>query len=165
MDGPFENLIVAIENRSDQPRTDALYRYEQTRTLDELISDLERTIGQNKPEVALDHLHTYCMRKFAYLLERRGHHCGPDQALHARFGKYRKEVLASLDLTPASDLAMKSAISVFEKYNDVRNHHSLAHDNEILVHAEARYIFDAVTALLRFIKKIEAGIFEEPPIN
>ena len=42
---------------------------------------------------------------------------------------------------------------------DVRNNESFAHDNDIVNHAEARYIFDSITALLRFIKTIEAEKF------
>ena len=36
---------------------------------------------------------------------------------------------------------------------------SFAHDNNIVDQAEARYIFDSITALLRFIKTIEVEKF------
>ncbi len=156
----FVELIAKVEANSELPSTDALERYASDRMLDELISDLERTIADNKPEAALDHLHTYCTKKFAYLLKQRGIECERDEPLHSRFGRYRKALVGEQPLHEASDLAMKSAISVFERFNDVRNNHSLAHDNEILAHAEARYIFDAICAMLRFIKSIEAGRFE-----
>ena len=160
---PFEALVAAIETRADQPRTDALYSYEQDRTLDELVADLQRTLESNKPEAVLDHLHTYCMKKFAYLLSLRGIKCAENEALHARFGKYRRCLLNETDLQEVSDLAMKSAISVLEKFNDVRNNRSFAHDSVILDHHEARYVFDIVTALLRFIRFYEAGRFETAP--
>ena len=159
----FDELVAAIETRADQPRTDALYRYEQDRTLDELVADLQRTLEDNKPEAALDHLHTYCMKKFAYLLSLRGIECAENEALHARFGKYRRCLHNETDLQEITDLAMKSAISVVEKFNDVRNNRSFAHDTEILDHHEARYVFDIVTALLRFIRSYEAGRFETTP--
>jgi len=57
-------------------------------------------------------------------------------------------------------LIVKSSIGVFEKFNHVRNNQSLAHDNELLDSAEARFIYDGVTAVLRFVKSIEAGRFE-----
>ncbi len=156
----FDALVNAIETHGNRPSTDALYRYEQDRTLDELVADLQRTLDSNKPEAALDHLHTYCMRKFAYLLSLRGIGCTENEALHARFGKYRRCVIGETDLHESSDLALKAAISVLQKFNDVRNHRSLAHDSVILGHHEARYIFDVVTALLRFIRSHEAGRFE-----
>ena len=140
-----------------------LYRYEQDRTLDELVADLQRTLESNKPESALDHLHTYCMKKFAYLLSLRGMDCAENEALHARFGKYRRCLLNETDVQDISDLAMKSAISVLERFNDVRNNRSFAHDSVILDHHEARYVFDIVTALLRFVRSYEAGKFETTP--
>lgn len=44
---------------------------------------------------------------------------------------------------------MKNAIGVFDKFNHIRNNQSLAHDNEIIHKAEARFIFDFVSAFLR----------------
>lgn len=160
LEAQFMELTARVEAGSDRPKADALYRYVDDRTLDELVSDVERTIAENKPEAALDHLHTYCTKKFAHLLRQRGIECGKDEALHARFGKYRKALLDEHDLHETSNLVMKSAISIFERFNDVRNNHSFAHDNEILAHAEARFIFDSVCALLRFVKSLEAGRFE-----
>ena len=46
-----------------------------------------------------------------------------------------------------------------DKFNHVRNNQSLAHDNQLLDQAEARYIYDSVTAFLRFVKSIEAVTF------
>lgn len=156
---PFEALVATIETRADQPLTDALYLYAQDRSLGELVTDLQRTLEKDKPEAALDRLHTYCMKYFAYLLSQRSIKCTDKEALHARFGKYRNCLLAETNLQEISDLAMKSAISVLEKFNDVRNSRSFAHDSVILEHQEARYVFDIVTALLRFIHSYEAGRF------
>ncbi len=43
--------------------------------------------------------------------------------------------------------------------NYVRNNDSLAHDNELIDPDEARFIYDAITAFLRFIKAVEAERF------
>lgn len=156
----FLDIVAAVEGSRDIPRTDALDRYARDRTLDELIRDIERDLQANKPEAAMDHLHTYCMKKFAHLLRTRGVECGDDEALHARFGKYRKELLKERDLNPFTDRALKSTISLFESYNDIRNHHSFAHDSTILEPAEARYVFDTVSAILIFLRAVEAGRYE-----
>lgn len=163
LEEPFEALVAEIETRADQPCTDALYRYEPDRTLEELVADLQRTLKSNRPEAALDHLHTYCMKHFSYLLWLRGIQCTDKEALHARFGKYRRCLVAETNLQKVSDLAMKSAISILEKFNDLRNNRSFAHDSVILDHHEARYVFDIVTALLRFIRSYEAGRSETVP--
>lgn len=157
----FLDIISDVEGSSEIPRTDALDRYARDRTLDELIQDIERNLQANKPEAAMDHLHTYCMKKFAHLLQTRGIECGDEEALHARFGRYRKELLQERDLNPFTDRALKSAISLFESYNDIRNHHSFAHDNPILEPAEARYVFDTISAILIFLRAVEAGRYEE----
>lgn len=159
--GDFMVLISKIETNADRPSLDAIYSFQSTRTLDELISDLERSIRSDKPEVALDRLHTYCMKKFAYLLSLEGIECTDKEPLHSRFGKYRNILVANVDLHPVSDLALKSAITIFDRFNDVRNNWTLAHDNELLAHAEARYMFDSISAILKFIKTIEAGRFEK----
>ena len=156
----YLKIIQQIEGSSEIPATDALERYERDRTLEELIADIERALQASKPEAAMDHLHTYCMKKFAHLLRVRGIDCTEDDALHARFGKYRKSIASEMKLTEFTDRALKMAISLFDAYNDVRNNHSLAHDNDILQPAEARYIFENVSAVLRFVRSIESGRYE-----
>ena len=51
--------------------TDAIARFKQDETLEELIAAIERDIGVDKPAAAADRLHTYCMKKFAHLSEER----------------------------------------------------------------------------------------------
>lgn len=156
----FLNIIADVESCSEIPKTDGLDRYERNRTLDELIRDIERDLQANKPEAAMDHLHTYCMKKFVHLLQVRGIACEKDEALHARFGKYRKELLKERNLSEFTDRALKSAISLFESYNDIRNNNSFAHDNPILEPAEARYVFDTISSILVFLRTVEAGRYD-----
>lgn len=156
----FLDIIADIEGRSKIPRTDALDRHTSDRTLDELIKDIERDLQANKPEAAMDHLHTYCMNKFTHLLQTRGISCNQDEALHARFGKYRKALESERNLNPFTDRALKSSISLFESFNDIRNHNSFAHDNPILEPVEARYVFDTVSAMLIFVRAVEAGRYD-----
>ncbi len=157
----FLDIIAEVEGGAEIPRTDALDRYERDRTLDELIRDIERGLQANKPEAAMDHLHTYCMKKFTHLLRTRGIECDQNEALHARFGKYRNQLIQEQSLSTFTDRALKAAISMFESYNDIRNNHSFAHDNKILEPAEARYIFDTISAMLIFLRAIEAGRYEQ----
>lgn len=50
---------------------------------------------------------------------------------------------------------LKSAISVLEAFNDVRNNQSLAHDNPILNYDESLLIFNHVASSVRFIRTRE----------
>ncbi len=156
----FLNIVAGIEGNMELPSAAALDRYTRDRTLDELISDIERDLQANKPEAAMDHLHTYCMKKLAHLLQTRGIECNHNDPLHSRFGRYRQELLRERELSKFTDRALKSAISLFEGYNEVRNFQSFAHDNTILEPSEARYIFDVISALLIFLRAVEAGRYE-----
>lgn len=78
-------------------------------------------LGTNKPEVAFDHLHTYCVKNITHLLSVRGIECNEDEPLHSRFGKYRKALIAERDLHEFTDRTLKVGISLFESYNDLEN--------------------------------------------
>ena len=46
---------------------------------------------------------------------------------------------------------MKSSMSIFDKFNSLRNNKSCAHDNEIVGLPGAGLIFDSFSNVLRFI--------------
>lgn len=155
----FHDVLIKIEGGSAIPRTDAIERFKQDETLEELVAAIERDIGANKPVAALDRLHTYCMKKFAHLLDERQLAWERSEPLHSRVGKYVKALSQERELREVTNQIVRNAIGVFEKFNHVRNNQSLAHDNELLDQAEARFIYDAITAFLRFVKSIEANRF------
>ena len=156
---PLFDLVGEIEGGGAVARTDAFDKFAADETLEELIADIERDIQADKPAAALDRLHTYAMKKTAHLIEKHGGNCNRNEPLHSRMGKYVRLLEKEHQLREISKRTLKSSISIFESFNDVRNNESLAHDNDIVNHAEARYIFDSITALLRFIKTIEAEKF------
>jgi Abortive infection C-terminus len=139
--------------------TDAIDKFTQNETLDELVAAIQRDIGANKPQAALDRLHTYCMKKFGYLIESHGGTYEKDEPLHNRVGKYVKYLEAGTQLQPISLRIIKSSISIFDEFNSIRNNKSLAHDNEIVGLHEARFIFDSISSALRFIRSVEASRF------
>ena len=152
---PFFDLLTRIEGAETLPRTDALEYFKCDETLEELIAAINRDIQVNKPAVALDRLHTYCMKRFAYLLDQRGEPCDRNDPLHSRMGKYAKKIEREFPLQQISKIILKSSISIFDKFNEVRNNQSLAHDNDLSNKAEARFIFDTIIAILRFVKTVE----------
>lgn len=153
----FKKIIERLEAAPSVPIPEGVDAYTKDRTLEELVADIERTISANKPEVALDHLHTYCVKKITHLLETRGIECYKDEPLHSRFGKYRIQLVQEQNLHDFSDRALKSSISLLDSFNDLRNNHSLAHDNEILGPVEARFIFSSISAILVLIRSLEAN--------
>lgn len=155
----FFQIVHRLQGDATVPSTDAIERFTQDETLDELVAAIQRDISANKPQAALDRLHTYCMKKFAHLIETRGGTCGKDDPLHSRAGKYIKVLEAEAQLQPITTRIMKSSISIFEEFNNIRNNKSFAHDNEIVGLHEARFIFDSISSVLRFIRSIEASRF------
>ena len=155
----FFDLVSRIEGGGAVPRTDALDFFKQNETLEELIAAIERDIGVNKPAAALDRLHTYCMKKFAYLLDERAISWDRKDPLHSRVGKYMRVLDQERELREITRRIAKSSISVFEQFNDIRNNKSFAHDNDLIDQAEARFIFDAISAFLRFLKSVETSHF------
>ena len=155
----YFSMIARIESGAGTPSTDAIDRFKKDETLEELVASIERDIRANKPVAALDRLHTYCMKKFGHLLDERGIAWGREEPLHGRVGKYVKALSQDRDLRDVTLQIAKNAIGVFDKFNHVRNNQSLAHDNVLLDQAEARFIYDSITAILRFVKTIEANRF------
>ena len=155
----FSEIAGPLEGNSNIAKTDAIDRFAEDPTLEELIAAIERDIQAAKPQAALDRLHTYCMKKFAHLLTQRGVSCTQDEPLHSRAGKYIKAIKAEGKVHDISLAILQRSITFFSDYNDVRNHKSLAHDNAIMEAAEGRFVFDSVVSLLRFIKAVETSRF------
>lgn len=157
------STIARIEGRSDAIDTSAIEAFEPNETLEELVASIRRDLDAKKPQAGIDRLHTYCMKRFASLVRKHGGgECGKDAPLHSRVAKYVKLLREQRELTPLSERIVKSSISVFEAMNPIRNDRSFAHDNPELVEMEeARFIFDSVTAFLRFSKAIDGRYFED----
>ncbi len=158
---PFQQVIEQLQSDPTLVTTAGVEKFSHDRTLDELVSDIERTLCANKPEVAIDHLHTYCVKKITHLLEIRSIKCSQDEPLHSRFGKYRKCLESEQNLHDFTTRALKSFISLLESFNDVRNNHSLAHNNVILDPIEARFIFSSVSAMLVMLRALESTRYGE----
>lgn len=157
----FLKIIANLESNPSLISTEGVDTYKSDRTLEELVSDIERTLAANKPEVAIDHLHTYCVKKITHLLEIRGIICTNDEPLQSRFGKYRKVLIQEKNLHEFTDRAMKASISLLDSFNDLRNNRSLAHDNEILGPIEARFVVSSMCAILVLIRAVEAKRYGE----
>lgn len=159
----YFSVIGRFEGSADLIDTTGIEAYEFSETLEELVASIRRDLDAKKPQAALDRLHTYCMKRFASLVRKHGGgECGKDDPLHSRVGKYVRIIKKHQNLTLMSERILNSAIENFKQMNPIRNDQSLAHDNETLVSMEeARFIFDSITAFLRFSKSIDGRLFED----
>ncbi len=121
-----------------------------------LAESVRKTMEDNKPELGLDRLHTFVVKYVRVLCEKRGIQIDRDKPLHSLFGEYTKSLRKSgLIQSEMSERILKSSISILEAFNQVRNEHSLAHDNPILSYSESLLIFNNVASSIRFIASLE----------
>jgi len=79
-----------------------------------------------------------------------------DKPLHSLVGEYIKAIKAKeLIESEITERILKSTISVMEAFNKIRNHHSFAHDNDVLNYHESLLIYGHITSSIRFIETIE----------
>lgn len=124
-----------------------------------LCENIKETINENKPELALDRLHTFYMKSIRELCKKHVIEFSETDSLNAIFGKYVKFIEGKFSFeAEMTKTIMKCSISILEKFNDVRNNKSLAHDNKLLNHDESLYIFDTLARLKGFIDNIENTI-------
>jgi hypothetical protein len=133
---------------------------EQAESFEILSGDIHDALSKGEPTLVLDRLHTYSVR---YLRELCNKHKipisdakGDSFPLHSLAGSlskyYRENKVFQSDF---AEQALKMSISMFEKYNHVRNQQSYAHDNEVLNKAEAMYVVSVVTATLTLLHEVE----------
>lgn len=156
-------VVERLERQAGVSDTDALSRFAESVTLDELVEAINRDIAAGRHAAALDRLHTYCMKRYMHLLHERGLECARDEALHSRVGKLVKHLNAGGLLRPITAQILRNSTGVLQAFNDVRNNASFAHDNEIVAPDEARLIFDSVLAMLRFVDRLPPRPADAPP--
>lgn len=137
--------------------TEGIDTFKYEKTLEELIKSINRDIDAGKPQIAISNLHTYCVKRFKHLLDKKSVEYTDNDPLHSLIGKYNKWLSENTELNnhPISFKIMKYNNEIWKEFNDVRNNRSTAHDNELLNVEEARFIFETMTSMLRFIKHIE----------
>ncbi len=138
---------------------DAIEVFQECDTLNELVASIHRDLEAGRIAAGLDRLHTYATKRFSYLLTSRGGSFTRDEPLHSRIGKYVKLLEREANLNEMTKKMLKSNIGIFDQFNDVRNNHSLAHDNDLVREEEAKYMFECISAALIFFKAIDEANF------
>lgn len=148
-ENPVENLD-AIQPRSDGKKFNCL------------AEAIREAIEKNKPETALDRLHTFVVKHVRQLCDKHQITFSQDEALHSIFGKYVKFLKVNQLLeSEMSERILKSSISVLEAFNNVRNNQSFAHDNSILNYPESIFIFNNTTNSIKFIESVEEKYYSK----
>jgi|GEM_PF-3559817 len=147
----YWNLQIDYENvRAIQPNT-------QNDDFEKLAKSIRENLENNEPEIALDRLHTYLIKYFRELNNKHGITYEKETPLHSLFGNYVKYLIKNKKLeTEISPIILKYSISIFEKYNDIRNNKSFAHDNKILDYSDSKLIVNNISNLIQYINVIES---------
>jgi len=130
---------------------------ESEKELSVLTNSIKDSIRSGAPESGLDRLHTYAIKVIRTICQKRGISVGsPPKSLDSLLGEYRNLLLKTKEIeSETTGEILKSAGSVFKRFNNTRNKESLAHDNAILNKDESLLIIKYVTATLAFIRIIE----------
>jgi len=117
---------------------------------------IKELIQKNKPDEAIDRLHTYLVMYLRKLLTKYGVHLNQDVPLHSLLGSYKNKLMQSKIIESGmTEEILKSSIGILEKYNHVRNNQSLAHANKLLNYNESLLIFKVISSTIEFIESIE----------
>jgi hypothetical protein len=162
-----EEIALRLLQDSSVQDIDAIEPNAEGKDFEALAEAVRKSIEDNKPELGLDRLHTFVVKYVRVLCEKRGIQTDRDKPLHSLFGEYTKSLRKSgLIRSEMTERILKSSISILEAFNQVRNEHSLAHDNPILSYSEGLLIFNNVASSIRFIaalEEISAQTSSKPP--
>jgi len=143
LNSPTESLSIIVNN----------YDYKDFINLEKSIRE---SIQQNKPENALDRLHTFLIKYIRNLCDKHSIPYTKEIPLHSLFGGYIKYLKDhGMIESEMTERILKSSISVVESFNDVRNNKSYAHDNIILNFEESILILNDISNIMNFIESIE----------
>lgn len=153
-----EMQIVASRLKGNTPHITLPKKQEET--LQTLLEDINISLSRNKPDLVLDRLHTFSTKLLRQICEDNKittiDDKGNNLPLHSLAGMLRKKYEQDGIFQSAFTLtAIQNSISLFDKYNAVRNEQSYAHDNEILDTMEAEFAVRIMSDLISFIDKAE----------
>lgn len=142
--------------KSEVEHLDGLKAIPQDENFTSLAKQIKSSIDNGEPEVGLDRLHTFIIKYFRHLCDKRGITTTKDEPLNAVFGKYLKALEVSGVLqSDMSKNILKYSTNLLSSFNHVRNNQSLAHDNTMLNREESLLIFRNISALVKFVESVE----------
>lgn len=128
--------------------------------LDILAKDIRESLGRGVPQLMIDRLHTYTVSFIRDICTRRSidikNETDKFYSLTSLMGmliKYYESVTAyESDFV---SIALKSSISIFDKFNNLRNDKSYAHANITLSSMETEFALKTIINTLNFIDGLE----------
>lgn len=156
----FESCKKIVSDlKNNTTMKEIFIEYENDKNYNILLDEIRQANTVEKPEVIVDRLHTLCTK----FIRDKANSINISEiswkSLNALFWIYIKELekqwLIENEITKN---ILKHNISILEKFNEVRNNKSLAHDNQLLSTIEATYIVNNIIELVNFIEKMDGKI-------
>lgn len=157
-------LAARLMEKSPVADIEALIEGGDGRDLEQIVEHVGRAINDGQPEAALDRLHTYMVKYVRQLCIRHYISFKPGTTLQALLGLYSSALHQGGHIeSQMSTVILRETGKVLDAFNGVRNHHSYAHDNELLKSAESLFILNNVTATVRFLNALEDSLELQAP--
>lgn len=155
----FEEIQRVAQNLI-KSKSDLELPLSKEETLNTLLGDIKNALARNKPALVLDRLHTFATKMLRQVCIDNSIKVVNDKEeylpLHSLAGKLKKYYEANqLFQSEFTIIAIRNSISLFDKFNAIRNNLSYAHDNEVLDTIEAEFVVSTIASLLMFIDKLE----------
>lgn len=121
-----------------------------------LSSAIRECIDRGQAILAVDRLHTYMVRYIRKLCDLNSIEYNKSEPLNSCYGKYTKYLINNgIIESDMTKTILRNWISIMDKFNDVRNNKSFAHDNEVLNNNESILICKNIISIIDFINNIE----------
>ncbi len=153
----LEQFTNELESASALNLDDVFKDFSPDTTLPKLRASIAADLIAENPDVALDRVHTYCVKRFRNLLASRNQAVDAKTPLDAIFGAYGKALRDEGAVSEFALPTLRVQHKLFDGLNQARNKRSFAHDNALLDVSKAQFIIDSVLASLAFIERIEAS--------
>lgn len=152
----YNECLKIVERLEESEKSINIKPNSDEKDFHKLSKSIKESMEKNEPELALDRLHTFCVKYIKELCNKHSLVFSKDEPLHSLFGKYVKYLISNKLLeSKMSEKILKTSISLLDEFNDIRNNKSLAHDNSLLNYNESLLIFNNISNIINFLERIE----------
>ena len=116
----LEQFASELETSSAVPLEEAIRDFSGDTTLTKLRASIAADLIAEKPDVALDRVHTYCVKRFRHLLAARGQKFDSNTPLDALFGAYGRLLKEAAAVSEFALPTLRVQHKLFEALNHIR---------------------------------------------
>lgn len=160
----YFQIVGKLEIQADKTRTEGIEVFSDNKDLETLVASIQGDIDADRPQAALERLHTYCIAKFQAIAKKYNildNNSSKQEPLHSlanRCLNFLRQQKYQKDLPDFWKSLSSASHKIFETLNEVRNNNSFSHNNKLVTREEAQLMFDLITSILRFFKRTENAI-------